>query len=515
MVVDVKKQQLTLNKLICEKKETIVVQGDMIVPDSKPDILNTIDTSSIISIYKKEVMDGKVRLDGNINVYIMYLPDNSEDKLRGLNANLDFSESFIIPECTNMMKAVVESTVKLVECKVLNGRKINIKVTVETKVKLYESVDTDIICSVNDDNIQMMHPTYRINTLVGTGDNKVSVKENISIDNTHNLAEILKASINLVDKDIKTSYNKILAKAEAEVQIMYLTEDNKVNIVTSRLPVVGFIDIPGISEDNLCDTCFEIRNIIIKPNSIEEHSIYVEIELEVSCQAYEENDIEIVEDLYSICNKIAFNREAVKVMSNKTNRCETLSIREKVNVPEISDEKIINIEVIPILLKENKSNSNITCEGELNLNIIYTDNSSIGIGTKNIKLPFQFTIDNVNFEDNTMSDIQIEVASKDFILQAGGDISCNVDLKFNVNMYENRELNIIDEVTEEEESDPQDYSVIIYRVKKGDTLWKIAKEFKSTVDDIARVNGIEEPDRINEGEKLYIPKTVRVVSNYA
>ena len=56
--------------------------------------------------------------------------------------------------------------------------------------------------------------------------------------------------------------------------------------------------------------------------------------------------------------------------------------------------------------------------------------------------------------------------------------------------------------------DMEDYSVVIYVVKSGDTLWKIAKRFGSTVDDIARVNGMERPDKLNIGEKIYIPKYV-------
>ena len=49
-----------------------------------------------------------------------------------------------------------------------------------------------------------------------------------------------------------------------------------------------------------------------------------------------------------------------------------------------------------------------------------------------------------------------------------------------------------------------------YIVKKGDTLWNIAKEFGSTVDGIARVNGIENRDLIMPGQKLYIPKFERI-----
>lgn len=37
---------------------------------------------------------------------------------------------------------------------------------------------------------------------------------------------------------------------------------------------------------------------------------------------------------------------------------------------------------------------------------------------------------------------------------------------------------------------------------------EIAKKYGSTVDDIVRVNGIENPDKINIGEKIYIPKYV-------
>ena len=53
----------------------------------------------------------------------------------------------------------------------------------------------------------------------------------------------------------------------------------------------------------------------------------------------------------------------------------------------------------------------------------------------------------------------------------------------------------------------------MYIVKKDDTLWKIAKELGSTIDDIVRANGIEDANTIYPGQKLYIPKYRRPVVN--
>ena len=48
--------------------------------------------------------------------------------------------------------------------------------------------------------------------------------------------------------------------------------------------------------------------------------------------------------------------------------------------------------------------------------------------------------------------------------------------------------------------------MVIYFVKPGDSLWKIAKKFGSTVSAIAEVNNIEQVDNISVGQQLFIPR---------
>ena len=512
MVVETVKESLSVNKLIATKAEVILVEGDMIVPDSKPDILNTICTSGVVCIYKKEVLEGKVRIDGNINTYIMYIPDDENDKVRGITTTLDFSENIQIANVNEEMNCRVITRLKSIEAKVINGRKIGIKAAIEVEVKVYSNETIAIVNSIpNSDGIQTLQENLLVNSLVGMGENKIFAKDTISINSEDNLAEILKTNLCICNKDVKISYNKILAKADAQIKIMYLTEDNRIESVLANIPIVGFIDIPDVTEENICDLEYEIRNIVLKPNQTEEHSIYVEIEVGVMANVYEEKEISLIQDLYSPSENLEFNQRNITTMTDKRSNKDTLQIREKVTLEGIGDRNIIDVEVIPRIEKEHKKDNRIIYEGELELNFILSNND-LQVEIRSAKIPFDYSVDNLENGEEIFTNMEIEVLNKDFIVQDGGIITCNIDLEITLNSYKTSKLNVIDEIQTNGEREKEDYSIIMYIVKKGDSLWKIAKDYGSTVEDIIRTNGIENENIINPGQKLFIPHYTKVPS---
>ena len=512
MVVETVKESLSVNKLIATKAEVILVEGDMIVPDSKPDILNTICTSGVVCIYKKEVLEGKVRIDGNINTYIMYIPDDENDKVRGITTTLDFSENIQIANVNEEMNCRVITRLKSIEAKVINGRKIGIKAAIEVEVKVYSNETIAIVNSIpNSDGIQTLQENLLVNSLVGMGENKIFAKDTISINSEDNLAEILKTNLCICNKDVKISYNKILAKADAQIKIMYLTEDNRIESVLANIPIVGFIDIPDVTEENICDLEYEIRNIVLKPNQTEEHSIYVEIEVGVMANVYEEKEISLIQDLYSQSENLEFNQSNITTMTDKRSNKDTLQIREKVTLEGIGDRNIIDVEVIPRIEKEHKKDNRIIYEGELELNFILSNND-LQVEIRSAKIPFDYSVDNLENGEEIFTNMEIEVLNKDFIVQDGGIITCNIDLEITLNSYKTSKLNVIDEIQTNGEREKEDYSIMMYIVKKGDSLWKIAKDYGSTVEDIIRTNGIENENLIMPGQKIFIPHYTKVPS---
>ena len=84
-------------------------------------------------------------------------------------------------------------------------------------------------------------------------------------------------------------------------------------------------------------------------------------------------------------------------------------------------------------------------------------------------------------------------------------IECKVNIQFSLEISDSADINIIDEIKLLENRNVQNYSMVIYLVKPGDTVWKIAKRYKTTVSNIMELNNLEN-DNIKVGDKLYIQR---------
>lgn len=504
MAIETTRDNICVNHIIAQKTENVIVEGDSIIPDIKPDILNAISTSGIVCIYKKEINEGKVRVDGCIDTYVMYLADDENNSIRSINVNLDFNQIIDVPNAMSDMNLDTEVKLKNIECKVINGRKVSIKAFLEINLKVTTNEDIDIINNVNTKGIQMLNDNLNINSLVGRGSTKVYAKDTLVIDNIDNLAEIMKADFHISNKDVKVSYNKILAKADLNVRLLYLTEDNRMNTVESIIPVMGFIDMPDVTEENICNTKYEIKNVVIKPNNVEDHSVYVEVEMEIYCESYKNQEINIIQDMYSPTSNIMFTQKQIKIMQKKENMQSACNIRETQNIPEIAGNKIYDVTTNVEITKQTLLNDRIVYEGELTLNYIF--NSNNGIDTKKMNIPFTFNVDFPGVNQNSNIETNVEIGTQDFVITSNDSIDVKVDIIFNVTMSKSIDINVIDDIKEEENRGTCPCSLVIYYVKDGDTLWKIAKKFRSTVEEITRINGIENADKLNIGQQLFIPR---------
>ena len=504
MLVNTEKKQISLNQFISKKKETYQIETDVIVNDSKPDVLNIVSTRGILNIYKQEKLEGKIKIEGAINTYILYLADSEKTEYRSINTNLDFTKVIEIDNSNYDLDIIIDHLVKKIDTKIINGRKLNIKAEVETQIEMYSNEKVDIVTDTQEiENIQLLNRNESFNTLVGKGSSKVYAKDTINIDSLDNLSEIMNVDFKIIDTEEKLSYNKVLSKSNASIEIMYMTEDAKIKLVTSQIPIMGFVDIPNVNDKCKCYIKNNLINLIVKSNNVEEHSIYVEAEIEIECRVYENKDINIVEDLYSTTQNITYQNKKINAITETNKIVETYTLKENLRIPELMGQ-ILELEAKPITNNVETKNGVIKIDGELELNVLFEHNYELIIRT--IDLPFSQEINSDKVNEKSIISSKLILKKKEYIIN-NGNVEVTIVLDFEILEQKKKEINLIYDIQENEERIDNIYSMIIYFVKPGDTLWKIAKKFQSTVDEITQINNISNSDNINIGQQLYIPKT--------
>ena len=138
------------------------------------------------------MINGKVKLDGTIDCNIIYLVDSADELVRGLNSNIDFSEFLEIDSDVSEADIDANMILKNMECEVLNGRKVNLKTTVEISVRLYSNDGINILKDINGvSGIQKLNEIVQLNSMIGKNTTKAVAKENIILSPEEKIVEIL------------------------------------------------------------------------------------------------------------------------------------------------------------------------------------------------------------------------------------------------------------------------------------------------------------------------------------
>lgn len=485
---------ITISKKVVQKTKTVEVVGDIIVPDIKPDIINIIDTNGNAYIYKEDITQGRIRVDGNIDTYVVYLSDNGET--RSMQTTISFIESIEDSSITSEMISKQRVTIESMETKILNERKITIKANLKIRSEFYEKSEIQISSELQEmQNVEKLKENLNIRSIIGMNKTKTSIKEDISVDNSVEIAEILKTNIEITNLENKITYNKVLAKADANVKVVFLAEDGRINTVESTIPVMSFIDIEKVTETNMCNVEYTIRNMLIKANSKEMHSISCQVDFEVFCEAFEVRNIEVIQDMYGIKEDIDFSKKEVEVELDGVEQEERVRLNERVFVEDIHS--ILDVECKPKIVNATPSGSFTNYEGEVSLDFYYEADNRNGLTVKNVRLPF------IVKSEIEQTQINIEITQKKFTI-SNENVDCDIELGVKKENTCLKRINVIENIEKKKCEEENDYKMCVYFVKAGDTIWNIAKKFKVCMNDIIRINNLEHPEKICVGDRLYI-----------
>lgn len=507
--MDFKKTSIKTNQNVCGTDFKMELETDIIVPDIKPDVIKVISVTSLPSIKEKYTQNGKITISGVINYRIMYEGENDEFSVRSIEYSSPFSQSFDLPGIEEGDNVIVIPYLLNVTSNIQNSRKINVKSQHKLNIMADKSTETDIITDLNENEFL----PFKSEKLEITS-NIISQKDTIeladSIDLNEDISEILHNKCTLNRNDVKIVNNKIILKGEFISKIVYLTTDNNIKVYTFKEEFSEVLDVLGVTPENDYKINFIVRecdlNLI---SNTEGTTITLKALIDVFTNIYETSNVSGIYDVYSPDYNItaSYNDIGYLKLLKKDEQINTISDTLEISNGNISE--ILCADAIGIIKNKHSLESKINVEAVIRMNILYISEGNLNSIKKEIPVEFFFELDKATLSDLkiiphlTLSDISTSIRGVNQI-EYKLPVICEISLfeEKNKNLLTNLKVdtnNLIDKT--------KDPSIVVYIVKSGDSLWKIAKKFNTTVEEIMSLNNLTSNEIIPQ-KRLLITKRI-------
>ena len=519
MSVELIKRQMDLNELTKRESVQVVKERDMIVPDGKPDMQRVLHLDGKIDIDQIDVQKDRVIYKGKIDITILYVPTNNPNAVYTMKGTIPLEDFIILEGVEDNQKVTFDYGIEHMHWNVLNERKVNVKIILQMEVQATKPKEVTIVTDI-ESVFPIQVETKEIEAVVPgeSREERIIVKDDLNVaQGKSSIGEILKIDAQVREEQIKRTDNQITYSGIIDMNTLYKAQndDETLEVINHRIPFTGASDIVRRDDEAYWDC-----TLSVSPNFVqvtpdydgEDRIIEAELLVKAAYNTFNRISEKMVDDLYCPGKRMETEDKNVEYM-NLTNRVNvSVPKKEIITLTEGSTEngEVFNIVMKPSIDEKEVQNDKLTIKGMLEVKTVYvTKDGANKIDTAVTVIPFTQEIDLKGADKKDYVNVKVTPKDAKIISQNRGDTVIEYLLEYLVETYSRNTLSTLDNVKfiDMDREELNKYpSMTVYAVKKGDTLWNLAKRFNTTVKDILEVNGLEENNGVNQGQKVIILK---------
>lgn len=509
------RENIEFEQLLTETYADTVVREEYVVPDTLPDVHEILMLDASPRVTNHEIQEDKIYLEGKVNYTILYLSKvNDVTEVQSLNYSSTFSNTMECREDFNDIECYIECFVEHMECNMVNERKIGIAGIIKSKGDVYNKYSYQVVKDIdNAVDTQFAKTPIKIDKVVENvvtelmGESQMLVAmEKPQID------KVLKVDVILNKKELKLFEGKLRIEASGKVTVLYqpLGENNVYVLedVMSLEKEMDFDDLDPTMESYLDMKVYDVNYALREDDLGEKRIVDIALSAKVSSKVMKKEELDMIEDAYS--PSMILNMERKQIPLNVMHKQVSEEKIHKFDI-ELDNEAERPKEVI--LAKGDVSISDckvledkVTIEGTLKVDVVYrTVDEDIYIASVSDESPISFTVDMPGAKIDmqsickcTLENLEVDVQASNLAVKAVISVYARCD-------YKDTKEFVTNIVKVEGEVPKKKASIIIYVIQKGDTLWKIAKHYNTTVDSLCKLNEVMDPEKLVTGQKLIIP----------
>ena len=493
--------EAVLDTTVC-REETL----ESIVPDACPDILRICDTEGVVCLRDKVLQDGRVELSGSVRAALLYLPDG-EEGIRRMEVELPFSCTLEHPALTPLCRVVALPRVQGADARLINPRKVLVRVDLAFCVQVYAPVEDDICSGVlapEEAGVQQMSEQCDACTTVCVQEKPFTFSDEISLSGSKPEAEeLLKCRAALRCSESKVIGNKLIFKGESQLQMLYRSSAGGLCTAEYELPFSQIMEITRAGEESTCDVYVVLTGLDCALDSGDGRTISVSMGLLAQAVVREERTLQMLTDVYSTAFQLTAESRTYTLGRLVEHGEKELTVREILETGMLAQE-VSDAYVTIGAITQSRDGRRVTLTAEANVTVLYlTEDGARTSITRQLQAACPLEL-----PEEASCSCHCGCTAPVFATPTTGGIEVRFPVGFRYTAMTSRTTAAVSAV-HMDEGTPRDHSgqpsIVLRMVGNGERLWDIAKSYGTTAQDIMCANALEE-DVAPEGQLLLIPR---------
>ena len=519
------RENIVLNKHIGSEKNQLLLEGDIIVPDTKPDILSILKVGAKLFMGKAAAGTGRISFSGRVALDVLYLAKSTEEEggptIHSISTHANIDDFLNVEGVAAGMWVDVDMDLTNIDHHIINDRKLGYRALVDITAKAWENETFDVVKAIKDlpDTQQKMLHFTPCN-ITNKQNESFTIRDEIVLPpNKPAIGEMLHMGVVISDRDINLSEDgRIDVSAVLAISPLYkgAEADSTIEFADFELPFSGSLEIEGDMDATFVDTALSLGDYTInitQDEAGEDRVISIEATINADVKAFKVEEHQVLADAYSLEQSLDLHKkqaEYTRLICRNKNQFNTKEIITLEDSPEIL--QILQVDGIARLDDIRVLEDKVIVEGAIEATMLYVANCDDNpLYSYTAHIPIKQVIEAKGTMPDMNANIKHNIDSISFNMFSGKEAELRFGVSFDALITATMPINFVEDIDFNEldkaalDALP---SMVVLVAEKGDNLWSISKEYNADLEELAEINNIDKTAELVAGQRLLVVKKV-------
>ena len=458
--------------------------------DGMPDIGRVLASWGQPVLRSKEWQGDRMAVSGGVMMWILYAPADGTPP-RCVDAWVPFQLKWELADAGKEGPIRVYPLLRFTDSRGISARKMMIRAGIAAMVEALSTAQTKVYRpSEMPEDVQLLQNTYPVRIAKEAGEKTYLLDEDAQLPSNVALPERLLGYTMLPQVfEKRVVGDKLILRGNGKLWLVYRCADEKIHTVDLEVPIAQYVQLDDTyGNDAQADVIMGVTSLELLHN--EGMQIRMKCGMVAQYLITDRYLAEVTEDAYSTRRDVGLKTEELVIPAILEQRTDVIQVNQP--IPGM-DADVVGINFLPDFPHQSRNGDVIALELSAQLQLLYyaSDGSLQGStvrweGTMKTTAAADCSI---SFLVQPNGNIQVTPGAEGLSLAGQIKLEMYTQLKTKIPMVLSLDLG------HESEPNPNRPSLVLLR-SEGESLWTIAKQCGSTVEEILRANHLDgQPQR--------------------